>query len=168
MGKLKMVVAALVVLVPIVVVVTGRFATAPWQIAVATLGLGALGAVLTFGAMQQVATANQRLTGLIKLTREVDARVRDHGARLTRLEAASLGRIDVNYTVPPDVRRAHEELVLASRALTVPQEHFDQLLRTIAANATRTEDALDHLADQLGVRPVRETTTHSSEEVHAG
>lgn len=51
-------------------------------------------------------------------------------------------RADVQAKLPSEVRRALEDLSLASRSLTVPQAHFDQLLRTISANTVRTEAAL--------------------------
>lgn len=146
MGKTRIVALGLVVVTPLVVLLVGLVASLAFQIAVASLLLAMCVMAGAFLVMRQVGVANKRLSGLIKLTRQQEA-------RLQRVERLVDARIDVNYTVPDEVRRAHEDLVLACRSLNVPQEHFDQLLRTIAANAARTESAIDELSDRIAERP---------------
>ena len=144
MGKSKIVAGGLVILTPLVVLLVGLLAEGPWALAAAATMLAVTVVAATLLISRQVGVANQRLAGLIKMARGQDV-------RLQRIERLVDGQIDVNYTVPAEVRRAHEDLVLASRSLTVPQAHFDQLLRTISANAARTEDAIDGLADAITV-----------------
>lgn len=50
-----------------------------------------------------------------------------------------------------EMRRVLEDLTLASRSLTVPQAHFEQLLRSVSANTMRTEAALDDTLDEVRV-----------------
>ena len=145
MGRLKVIGAGMVVVIPLVVMLTGLLSNTEWQLSVASLLLAACVVVTGMMVSRAVATSNQRLSGLIKL-------VREQNARLVKVESLVDSQINVTYTVPPEVKRAHEDLVLASRSLTVPQAHFDQLLRTISANTVRTETAIDELSEQLQLR----------------
>lgn len=145
MGRLKVIGAGMVVVIPLVVMLTGLLSNTEWQLSVASLLLAACVVVTGMMVNRAVATSNQRLSGLIKL-------VREQNARLVKVESLVDSQINVTYTVPPEVQRAHEDLVLASRSLTVPQAHFDQLLRTISANTVRTETAIDELSEQLQLR----------------
>ncbi|TDT29958.1 hypothetical protein [Naumannella halotolerans] len=130
---------------------------ATWAVIVAAAGIVVV--VLLVGYVQTKTTqlATQRLAGLQKqneriLTNMQIIQASVQAARIASKTAetrvAELGN-DQSAPLPREVQRAFEDLSLASRSLTVPQVHFDQLLRTISANTVRTESALNDAVEEI-------------------
>lgn len=118
-----------------------------WAVVAGTIGLlGALVAA-TYILLKSIQTALQRLSGIAN---------RQATMQQTQLELSSVvksqksvGNAEGQVALSLEARRAIEDLQLASRSLTVPQAHFEQLLRTISANTVRTETALDQATELL-------------------
>lgn len=118
-----------------------------WTVVVACIGGLSTILLATFIVLRSVQTALQRLTGII---RQQD-RILEHQNKLERDLKASISGHGVgdNARLSSEARSAIEEIRLASRSITVPQAHFDQLLRTISANTVRTEAALDDAVEAM-------------------
>lgn len=121
------------------VIVAGVF-TITWAIGVATIGILSTVLLQGYAQMKTLQVVNQRLSGLQKQSDRT-------ATALERLGSENYD--DGSFKIPRQVRDAFEDLTLASRSLTVPQVHFDQLLRTISANTIRTEAALDDAMDEM-------------------
>lgn len=118
-----------------------------WAVIAGTAGLLAALVTATYILMKSIQTALQRLTGIAH---------RQATMKQTQLELntvlnsqKNLDSSDTQIALSREARKAIEDLQLASRSLTVPQAHFDQLLRTISANTVRTETALDQATELL-------------------
>ena len=114
-----------------------------WAVIVATVGI--LIVILTVGYIQikTLQTVTQRLAGIQKQNERSSSSLAAIQSVVNKYPAGG------TIKLPKEVHRAFEDLTLASRSLTVPQMHFDQLLRTISANTSRTESALNDTVDQL-------------------
>lgn len=135
----------------------GLLANAVWAVIVATAGILASLMILGWALVKTLQTMTQRLAGLIKQLAQVSAVVEASSADVVQVRR-QVGSDSSKMT--GDVRRTLEELTLASRSLTVPQAHFDQLLRSVSANTVRTEAALNDTLDEVriivnGVNPER-------------
>lgn len=135
----------------------GLLANAVWAVIVATAGILASLMILGWALVKTLQTVTQRLAGLIKQLAQVSAVVEASSADVVQVRR-QVGSDSSKMT--GDVRRTLEELTLASRSLTVPQAHFDQLLRSVSANTVRTEAALNDTLDEVriivnGVNPER-------------
>ena len=135
----------------------GLLANAVWAVIVATAGILASLMILGWALVKTLQTMTQRLAGLIKQLAQVSAVVEASSADVVQVRR-QVGSDSSKMT--GDVRRTLEELTLASRSLTVPQAHFDQLLRSVSANTVRTEAALIETLDEVriivnGVNPER-------------
>ena len=135
----------------------GLLVNAVWAVIVATAGILVSLMILGWTLVKTLQTVTQRLAGLIKQLARVSA-VIDASSGDVKQVRQQLGSDSSKMT--GDVRRTLEELTLASRSLTVPQAHFDQLLRSVSANTVRTEAALNDTLDEVriivnGVNPER-------------
>lgn len=140
----------------ILTAVAGLAFGAVWAVIVATVGI--LVVILTIGYIQvkTLQTVTQRLAGIQKQN--------ERGATSLAAIQTVINKYPAGGAIklPKEVHRAFEDLTLASRSLTVPQMHFDQLLRTISANTIRTESALADTVDELRSmveRPESEATS---------
>lgn len=118
-----------------------------WAVVSGTIGLLVALVTATYVLLKSIQTALQRLSGIAN---------RQAAMRETQVEIHTVvkGRTNLENTesqiaLSAEARKAIEDLQLASRSLTVPQAHFDQLLRTISANTIRTETALDQATEML-------------------
>lgn len=135
----------------------GLLVNAVGAVIVATAGI--LGSLMILGwtLVKTLQTVTQRLAGLINQLARVSAVVEATSGDVKQVRR-QVGSDSSKIT--GDVRRTLEELTLASRSLTVPQAHFDQLLRSVSANTVRTEAALNDTLDEVrvivnGVNPER-------------
>lgn len=141
MRNARYILAAIVTATVVATTVVGLTFGVIWAIVASVAGmLGSLVAA-TYLVVRSLQSVLQRLSGVIKQQERIVLRQERleelHGDLREHVKSGGLA------VVPPEVRRACEDLTLASRSLTVPQAHFDQLLRTIAANTVRTEAAVD-------------------------
>ncbi|SMX98930.1 hypothetical protein BI49514_03037 [Brevibacterium iodinum ATCC 49514] len=127
-----------------------------WAVVAGTIGVLATLLVATYIVLKSIQTALQRLSGIAN---------RQSTMQQTQLELHSVVKSQNSLDNPEgqvalslEARRAIEDLQLASRSLTVPQAHFEQLLRTISANTVRTETALDQATEAL-LNELRESRT---------
>lgn len=127
----------------ILTVVAGLLFGTLWAVIIATVGI--LIVIMTVGYIQikTLQTVTQRLAGIQKQNERSAASLAAVQAVTNKYPAGG------TIKLPKEVQRAFEDLTLASRSLTVPQMHFDQLLRTISANTIRTESALNDTVDEL-------------------
>lgn len=124
----------------------GLYANATGAVVVAAAGVLASLMVLGWTLVKTLQTVSQRLSGLIKQTARVSVSLEKSAADLNELRrAAPAGSSQMTGAM----QRALEDLTLASRSLTVPQAHFDQLLRSVSANTVRTEAALNDTLDEV-------------------
>lgn len=127
----------------VVTALVGLAFGAIWAVTVAVAGLICVVLGSAYVQTKTLQTATQRLAGLQKQNKQA-------AVALQTLLAAPRPDVDTTtVTLSPEVRQAFNDLTLASRALTVPQAHFDQLLRTISANTVRTEMALGEALDEI-------------------
>lgn len=126
----------------------GLLANAAWAIIVATAGVLTSLMVLGWILVKTLQTVAQRLSGLIKQTARVSASLEKSTSDVNEMRRASWGS---SSPLAGDIQLALEDLTLASRSLTVPQAHFDQLLRSVSANTVRTESALNDTLDELRI-----------------
>lgn len=124
----------------------GLFANAAWAVIVATAGI--LTSLMTIGwiVVKTLQTVAQRLSGLIKQTARVSASLEKSTSDVDEMHRDARGG---SSQMAGEMQRALEDLTLASRSLTVPQAHFDQLLRSVSANTVRTESALNDTLDEV-------------------
>ncbi|WP_392508042.1 hypothetical protein ACF3NT_14900 [Naumannella halotolerans] len=151
MKKVRIVLLALAAVTVVATAVLGLTVGAAWAVIAAAAGIVAV--VLTVGYVQTKTTqlATQRLTGVQKQNERILASLQSI-QQSTRGLSVGTGAAGWNEQAPPlpkEVQRAFEDLSLASRSLTVPQVHFDQLLRTISANTVRTEAALNDAVEEI-------------------
>ena len=143
------------VVLPLAAVVTviatagvGLLVDAVWAVIVATVGVLASLMILGWILVKTLQTATQRLAGLINQLARVSA-----VAEASASDVAQM-RLQVgndSSKMSGEMRRVLEDLTLASRSLTVPQAHFEQLLRSVSANTMRTEAALNDTLDEVRV-----------------
>lgn len=126
--------------------VVGFIASAMWALIVAAVGVLASLMILGWILIKTLQTVSQRLAGIIKQLARVSAVVETSAGDQKQISRTVEGGSTV---MTGDMRRVLEDLTLASRSLTVPQAHFDQLLRTVSANTVRTEAALNDTLDEM-------------------
>lgn len=143
------------IVLPLVAVVTvivtagvGLVVNLAWAVVVATAGILASLMLLGLILVKTLQTVTQRLSGLIKQLARISA-VADASARDVKNVSLEVGNSSSSMT--GEMRRALEDLTLASRSLTVPQAHFEQLLRSVSANTARTEAALNDTLDEVRI-----------------
>lgn len=143
------------IVLPLAAVVTviatagvGLLVDAVWAVIVATVGVLASLMILGWILVKTLQTVTQRLAGLIKQLARVSA-VAEASARDVTQVRLQVGKDSSKMS--GEMRRVLEDLTLASRSLTVPQAHFEQLLRSVSANTMRTEAALDDTLDEVRV-----------------
>lgn len=161
------------IILPLVAVATvvatagvGLLGNAVWAVIVATAGILTSLMILGWILVKTLQTVTQRLAGLIKQLARVSALVEASAGDVKQVHRYA-GNDSSKMT--GDMRRTLEELTLASRSLTVPQAHFDQLLRSVSANTVRTEAALNDTLDEVriivnGVNPDRAEYLTASQE----
>lgn len=118
-----------------------------WAVVSGTIGLLVALVTATYVLLKSIQTALQRLSGIANrqaAMRETQVEIHTVVKGRTNLENS-----ESQIALSAEARKAIEDLQLASRSLTVPQAHFDQLLRTISANTIRTETALDQATEML-------------------
>lgn len=143
MKNVRLILLALAAVTVIATVVLGLLLGTVWALGVAVTGLIGLMLGTSYVQTRTLQIATQRLAGLQKQNDRT-------AAALQALMAERASDISTTaVTLSPEVRRAFNELTLASQALTVPQAHFDQLLRTISANTIRTEAALSDAVEEI-------------------
>lgn len=135
----------------------GLLANAVWAVIVAAAGILASLMIVGWTLVKTLQTVTQRLAGLIKQLGRLSAVVEASSGDVKQVRRQVGGDAS---RMTGDMRRALEELTLASRSLSVPQAHFDQLLRSVSANTVRTEAALNDTLDEVriivnGVNPDR-------------
>lgn len=126
----------------------GLFVDAVWAVIVATAGILASLMILGWILVKTLQTVTQRLAGLIKQLARVSAVAEASARDVTQVRQQ--GGSD-SSKMTGEMRRVLEDLTLASRSLTVPQAHFEQLLRSVSANTMRTEAALNDTLDEVRV-----------------
>lgn len=145
----------------ILTAVAGLAFGAVWAVIVATVGI--LVVILTIGyiLIKTLQTVTQRLAGIQKQN--------ERGAKSLAAIQAVVNKYPAGGAIklPKEVHRAFEDLTLASRSLTVPQMHFDQLLRTISANTVRTESALNDTVNDLREIVAKNVVDATEEELGA-
>lgn len=126
----------------ILTVVLGLLVGAVWAVIAAASGIIVVVSAIGYVQMKTLQTVTQRLAGIQKQNERLTNTLQSVHTIVSKYPAGG------SIKLPREVLRAFEDLTLASRSLTVPQVHFDQLLRTISANTVRTEAALsDVVAD---------------------
>ena len=147
MGNVRVLLGSVVVFVAAVTIGVMLLWGSGWAVVAGTVGLLVALVVTTYILLKSIQTALQRLSGIAN---------RQATMRQTQLELHSVvksqntvGNPEGQIALSLEARRAIEDLQLASRSLTVPQAHFEQLLRTISANTVRTETALDQATELL-------------------
>lgn len=143
------------IILPLAAVVTviatagaGLLVNAVWAVIVATAGILASLMILGWILVKTLQTVTQRLAGLIKQLARASA-VAEASARDVAHVRLQVG--NDSSEMSGEMRRVLEDLTLASRSLTVPQAHFEQLLRSVSANTMRTEAALNDTLDEVRV-----------------
>ncbi|WP_152345668.1 hypothetical protein [Brevibacterium sp. CFH 10365] len=118
-----------------------------WAVVAGTIGLLVALVVATYILLKSIQTALQRLSGIANRQATMQqSQLELHSVvKSQKIIDSSEGQVALSL----DARRAIEDLQLASRSLTVPQAHFEQLLRTISANTVRNETALDQATEVL-------------------
>lgn len=144
MKRAKLLIAAIAAVTIVATAAVGLLVSETWAIIVAVAGLMAALVATAYVTIKSVQLVLQRVAGLQKQQERLIV--------AQRALHAAVGQGTSNATeirLPAETKRALEELTLASRSLTVPQAHFDQLLRTISANTSRTEAALDDAVAEM-------------------
>src|SRR5699024_1730196 len=126
----------------------GLLMNAVWAVIVATVGILASLMILGWTLAKTLQIVTQRLAGLFKQLARVSA-VAETSARDITQVRRQVG--NDSSKMSGEMRRVLEDLTLASRSLTVPQAHFEQLLRSVSANTMRTEAALSDALDEVRV-----------------
>ena len=147
MGNVRVLLGGVVVFAAAITVAVMLLWGSGWAVVAGTIGLLATLVVATYILLKSIQTALQRLSGIAN---------RQATMQQTQLELHSVvksqrtvANAEGQVALSLEARRAIEDLQLASRSLTVPQAHFEQLLRTISANTVRTETALDQATEVL-------------------
>jgi len=126
----------------------GLLVHAVWAVVVASAGILVCLMILGWSIVKTLQTVTQRLAGLIKQLARLSA-VAEASASDIKLVRQQVG--DDSSRTTSEMRRVLEDLTLASRSMTVPQAHFEQLLRTVSANTMRTEAALTDTLEEVRV-----------------
>lgn len=137
---------------------------AVWALVVATAGILSSLMLLGWVLVKTLQTVMQRQTGLIRVIERLSA---DTGRANRRVQQIQAQVTTASPQLTREMQRVMEDLRLASRSLTVPQAHFDQLLRSVSANTVRTEAAIDDALSELR-STAQSRTEQSSEPVTAG
>lgn len=150
MKHVKFILPAIAAVTVIATAVTAHTVEVGWAIVVATVGIMLALMTVGYSITKSLQVILRRQAGLLKQSAWTADSVERSTKAATRVEARVLaGDLEMRVNLPPEVRRAYEDLTLASRSFTVPQAHFDQLLRTISANTVRTESALNNTVEEL-------------------
>lgn len=157
MKNAKMLIAVIAGVTIIATVLAGLLLDSTWAIIVGTAGVLAEVLVTAYFIIKSVQLLLQRVSGLQRQQERIAATQNAINVAI----AKGAGHTQ-EIKLPPQVSRALEDLTLASRSLTVPQAHFDQLLRTISANTQRTEAALADTVEEL-----RDATTYAKNPQHS-
>lgn len=146
----------------------GLLVDAVWALIVSTAGILSSLMLLGWILVKTLQTVTQRLSGLIKQLARVAAVAEASASDVEQVRRQVGGD---SSKMKGEVQRALEDLTLASRSLTVPQAHFEQLLRAVSANTMRTEAALNDTLDEVRLivngaesdRPKHLTTSRESQ-----
>lgn len=147
MGNVRVLLGSVVVFVAAVTIGVMLLWGSGWAVVAGTVGLLVALVVTTYILLKSIQTALQRLSGIANRQAAMQqTQLELHSVvKSQKTAASSEGQVALSL----EARRAIEDLQLASRSLTVPQAHFEQLLRTISANTIRTETALDQATELL-------------------
>ncbi|MGO1736748.1 MAG: hypothetical protein ACTHZ9_10570 [Leucobacter sp.] len=126
----------------------GLLVDAVWAVIIATVGILASLMILGWILVKTLQTVTQRQAGLIKQQARASAVLEASARDLTQVRRLVEGD---SSKMTGEMRRVLEDLALASRSLTVPQAHFEQLLRSVSANTVRTEAALNDTLDEVRI-----------------
>src|SRR5699024_9140176 len=147
MGNVRVLLGGVVVFTTATTVAVMLLWGSGWAVVAVTIGLLVALVVATYILLKSIQTALQRLSGIAN---------RQSTMQQSQLELQSVVKSqktvdnsEGQVALSLEARKAIEDLQLASRSLTVPQAHFEQLLRTISANTVRTETALDQATELL-------------------
>lgn len=147
MGNARVLLGGVVVFAAAITVAAMLFWGSGWAVVAGTIGLLVALVVATYILLKSIQTALQRLSGIANRQTTMQQALLELSSVVKSQK--SVGNAEGQVELSFEARRAIEDLQLASRSLTVPQAHFEQLLRTISANTVRTETALDQATELL-------------------
>lgn len=114
-----------------------------WAVLSFAVGIVVLLSVTSFVQVKTLQLIAQRVAGIQRQNARITERVESTFGSSKEASFADVTGLDKRLD------KAAENLTLATRSLTVPQAHFDQLLRTISANTRRNELAIDQAVVQI-------------------
>lgn len=155
MSNARYVIGSLVILAVICTATAGVFAGPMWATVVSTIGLLGVFGTSTYIVLTSIQTVLQRQSGALKQQERIQARVDETHRVISRLSDDVQQLKARDGGVSAEMQRTLQDLSLAARSTTVPQAHFDQLLRTVSANTIRTEAALDEAVSRLSAEVSR-------------
>lgn len=147
MGNVRVLLGGVVLFAAAITVAVMLLWGSGWAVVAGSIGLLVALTVATYVLLKSIQTALQRLSGIANRQATMQQRQLELHSAVRNQKTVDNSEGQVALTL--EARRAIEDLQLASRSLTVPQAHFEQLLRTISANTVRTETALDQATELL-------------------
>lgn len=148
MRNVRIILPLVAVMAVVATATVSLLVNAIWAVIVATAGILTSLMILGWVLVKTLQTVTQRLSGLSKQLARVSS-VMEASASDVKPVSQHTGSDSSRMT--EEMRRVLEDLTLASRSLTVPQAHFEQLLRSVSANTVRTEAALNDTLDEVRI-----------------
>lgn len=166
MSNARYVVGLLVVLAVVCTVAAGMVAGPLWATIVSTVGVLCVLGTSIYLVITSIQTVMQRQAGSLRQHERMQKQIEETRTLVSRL-ADDVQALRARDGLSAEMQRTLQDLSLMARSVTVPQAHFEQLLRTVSANTRRTEAALDDAVAQLGVEVRSGRDAVSGSEVRA-